>query len=289
MSSLTDRQKRAFERNGFVVLRDAVDPELIDATREAVENDETMTEGNQNEPAAATETIREMNRELFEYADELVGGEQLHQPDDEDFGTFSDEQARIGLRYADEKHLSDPAAQESTGFGIHVDNPTDGDGGLYALGAATYLDRVGPRSGGFTVWPGSHWITAEYLEPTGENEDALPGTRSRASDVRLRDDAPFEDMTELFELFSPFEVAGGPGTVTLWHANLIHSGGRHLAPSPVRMAAFSRFHVEPGRVALDEAMANPLDHWEGVGNGDVDTAALDEAFETFERGLRGAD
>jgi ectoine hydroxylase-related dioxygenase (phytanoyl-CoA dioxygenase family) len=263
VSTLTAAQKRAFARNGFLVLHDALDEDVVAAAREAVEDDETTSEGNQNEPEDATDTFRELNRQLFDFAADLVGGDRLKHPDDDDWGTYSGEQARVGLRYPEDLRLNDPAAQTAAGLHPHVDDLTDGDGGFYALGAATYLDHVQPRNGGFTVWPGSHWMTAEHCELDDVNEEAPRGTRERAPSVRIREDSEFDSLEALYDQFCPFEVAGDPGTVTLWHGNLIHSAGRNLSPGAVRMAAFSRFHLAPGRWAPD-AVAEPFAYWAGV-------------------------
>jgi ectoine hydroxylase-related dioxygenase (phytanoyl-CoA dioxygenase family) len=261
MSALTDAQRGKLVRNGFLVLRDALDEDLVGDARRAVEAADT-TAGNQNEPDDATETFRAINRELFGYAADLIGGDRLKHPDDEDWGSYSDEQARVGLRYPGERRLTDPAAQTETELGIHVDDRTDGEGGLYVLGAATYLDRVQPRDGGFTVWPGSHWMVAEHceLEPVG---DAPEGTRDRAPSVQIREDSEFDSLEEFYDQMCPFEVAGDAGTVTLWHGGLVHSAGRQLSPGSERMAAFSRFHVRPGRWGPDP-IGDPFGCWAGV-------------------------
>jgi len=175
---LTKGQKQQFVRNGFLVLRDAVDEDLIHEARRAVEADDSMGPGNQNEPQ--TEPFRSINEGLFEYADDLIGGETLASPGDSTFGTDDNEETRIGLHYAEDlADLRDPRAQREArdDLGIHVDNQTNDDGGLYGLGAATYFNDVGPRDAGFTVWPGSHWMTAEHCELERPNEDAEPGTK----------------------------------------------------------------------------------------------------------------
>jgi hypothetical protein len=262
MAVLTAEQHREFVRNGFLVLRDAVDGALIESVRAAVEDAETG-EGNQNEPDAATGAVRELNRHLFAYADELVGGDRLKHPDDGDWGTYSDEQARIGLHTPGDERLTDAGAQSDASLGVHVDDLTDGAGALYALGAATYLDRVGPRDGGFTVWPGSHWVAAEHCELARPDTDAPQGTRARAQSVQIRADSEFDSVDDLYEHFCPFEVAGDAGTVTLWHGALVHSAGRQLSPGSLRMAAFSRFHIREGNWDPD-AVAHPFAYWTGL-------------------------
>lgn len=258
---LSTEQRERFVRNGFVVLRDALDDDLVREGRRAIECDDSMGPGNQNEPT--TEPFRTINEGLFEYAAALIGEGNLARPGTPEFGTDDGEETRIGLHFPDEDlpAVEDPQAQRRArrDLGIHVDNQTNGHGGLYGLGAAIYFDDVGPRDAGFTVWPGSHWMTAEHCELFTTDRD--PPLKQ----ARIREDSEFDDLSELFERFEPFEVTGEAGTVTLWHGSLIHSAGMQLSPGSLRMAGFSRFYFLPDAVdSIDEAFANPFRYWEGV-------------------------
>ncbi|MFB6120721.1 MAG: phytanoyl-CoA dioxygenase family protein [Halobacteriaceae archaeon] len=256
---LTDRQRRSFARNGFLVLRDALDPDRVAEARRAIEADDSMSEGNQNEPEL--QPFRAINETLYDYATALVGDDVLP-PGHPDFGTVDDEETRVGLHFPDDglPSITDPAAQRAArgDLGVHVDHQTNADGALYAVGAAIYFDDVQPRDAGFTVWPGSHRTVAEHCE-LAETE-----TRGDTLEVaRVRDDSPYDDLDDLFADFEPFEIAGGAGTVTLWHGALVHSAGMHLAPASLRMAGFSRFHLAPGAWDRD-GLADPFAFWDGV-------------------------
>jgi len=114
-----------------------------------------MGPGNQNEPR--TEPFRSINGGLFEYADRLIGGETLASPGSTPFGT-DDEATRIGLHYPEElPALRDPRSRRLAGedLGVHIDNQTNDDGGLYGLGVAIYFNDIGPRDAGFTVGRGA--------------------------------------------------------------------------------------------------------------------------------------
>jgi len=257
---LSDAQRETFRRNGFLVLRDALDDDRVREAREAVLADDSMSQGNQNEPS--TEPFRTMNETLFEYAESLVG-DGLLPPGHPDFGTVDDEETRVGLHYptGDLGSIDDPRAHRAAreGLGVHVDHQSNAAGALYALGAAIYLDDVRPRDAGFTVWPGSHWMTAEHCE--------LVETETRGAELlvaRVREDSPYDDREALFEHYEPFEIAGEAGTVTLWHGGLIHSAGMHLAPGRLRMACFSRFHLAPEAWDAAGGMPAPFAHWDGV-------------------------
>lgn len=258
---LTIDERERFRRNGFVVLRDALDEDLIREGRTAIEDDDSMGPGNQNEPT--TEPFRTINERLFEYAADLIGAENLARPGTPEFGTDDGEETRIGLHFPDDDlpAIEDPDVQRQVrrDLPIHVDNQTNEHGGLYGLGAAIYFDDVGPRDAGFTVWPASHRMVAGHCELSTTDGD--PPLKQ----ARIRADSEFEDLSDLFDLFEPFEITGDAGTVTLWHGSLIHSAGMQLSPGSLRMAGFSRFYFRPDAVdSLDDAFANPFRYWEGV-------------------------
>lgn len=264
MTGLSERHRRNLVRNGFVVVDDVVDDQLIAEARGAVKGDKTIEiDQNQNEPDDAREVFRTINHQLFEYVDDLVGGEKLKHPDHHNFGTYSDEQARVYVRSPGRGQIDEPDVSSDPKVGVHVDDQTDGDGALCAIAVGMYLDHVPPRNGGFTVWPGSHWWTAEHCELEAPNEDAEPGTRARAPGLRIRDESPYDDLSDLLSESEPYEIAGDAGSVIFWHPGLVHSSGIHLQPGVHRMAAFSRFHVEP-----DEWDAADTDHpfmlWDGI-------------------------
>lgn len=264
MSGLTERQQRTLARNGFVVATDAVDDDLIAEARGALKAAESVTvDENQNEPAGARDVFRAINRQLFAYVDDLIGGEKLKHPDDPNFGTYSDEQARVYVRSPGSGRIDDPEASGDRKVGVHVDDQTDGDGGLCLLAVGLYLDDVAPRNGGFTVWPGSHWMTAAHGQLGEPNTDAEPGTRARAPDLEVRPESPFESMGELCAKMEPYEIAGDAGAAIFWHPGLVHASGVHREPGDLRVTAFSRFHAKPGTWEPADVQ-HPFTHWDGL-------------------------
>lgn len=181
----------------------------------------------------------------------------------DNFGSYADEQARVYPRTAGEGHIADPEAATDPKVGVHTDDQTDGDGALSALNVGLYLDHVSLRNGGFTVWPGSHWMTARHCELEAPNRDADPGTRARAPGLRIREDSSYEEMGELTAEMEPFEIAGDAGSVIFWHRGLVHSSGVHLQPGRVRMTAFSRFHIQPDEWEPADA-GHPFTNWAGI-------------------------
>lgn len=247
MVTLTPDQQRDFARNGFLVLEDWLDSDRVAEARGAVKADPEITvDDGQNEPAGATEVFRDINRRLYELVEALVGDRPIKHPDDPDFGTYDDEQCRIYVRSPGAGVVGDPSASEDPKVAVHTDDQTDGAGALSVLNAGIYLDDVTPRQGGFSVWPGSHWITAEHCELEPTDESAPEGTRGRAPNLQIRADSPFEDVDELLGHAELFEITGAAGAVILWHPGLVHASGIHRRPGQLRLTAFSRFHVSPG-------------------------------------------
>ncbi|MCZ6869759.1 MAG: phytanoyl-CoA dioxygenase family protein [Gammaproteobacteria bacterium] len=93
------------------------------------------------------------------------------------------------------------------------------------LNAAAYLDDVSPRSGGFTVYPGSHKRMFQAHEYES-NWSPLPSYH----DV----------MNKVVEDIEPYELVAEKGSVIFWHGRTVHSAGIHTGSS-IRWALFADF------------------------------------------------
>ena len=104
------------------------------------------------------------------------------------------------------------------------------------LNACAYLDDVPPRSGGFTVYPGSHKIMfrAHRFEA---NWSPLPGFR--------------DAVTRVVAEIEPVEFAGEKGDVIFWHGRMVHSSGVHLGDS-IRWAVFADFTLDGEVLSAEE-------------------------------------
>ena len=93
------------------------------------------------------------------------------------------------------------------------------------LNVCAYLDDVPPRSGGFTVYPGSHQIMlqAHRYEANWSPTDAFN-----------------EAMREVVTKITPVEFAGQQGDIVFWHGRTVHSAGVHIGDS-IRWAVFADF------------------------------------------------
>lgn len=251
MSHLSDREKIEFKRNGFLAIHDAVDRDLIEEARRRIW--EAIPE-NRADPDSLVgagyhldvldelddrSVFGEINSRVFEYAEELVGDGILEEPTDNvqiPLKFPEENQVVAGTEFPDHGHID--------GYGPNFDETGEVSG--FTVGAAVYYDRVQPRGGPFTVWPGSHWIAAQYyanhvLETPGHaHGDSIP--------------APLGD---------PYEITGDAGTVILWHNKLVHTGGINVGPD-VRIASISRFRHQDYDAIQRDAADKLWKYWPGL-------------------------
>ena len=112
------------------------------------------------------------------------------------------------------------------------------------LNVCAYLDDVAPRSGGFTVYPGSH-RRLFHGHKQAANYSPLP-------DFNERIRAVVQDTT-------PLELVAPRGSVIFWHGRLLHSAGIHIGDS-IRWAAFADYTED--RPVLDDDEHRRLGQYE---------------------------
>lgn len=277
MSLLNYDQKREFKRSGFLVLNDVLDDDLVTAARETVEADEIPKSWDHLDEMMDTpdeelpfdveernvkmhpgdfkiteygEPFQKINEQLYPYAEELVGEGRLDDPS---------ENGRIVLRYPQTDTLTTPGTVQASEINSHIDGVNVGSS-MPTFGAAIYLNRVQPRGGGFTVWPGSHHLVGKYYRE--EAEDIYAGDGGIPA---LAPDGTWEEDRQFSEQFDPIEIHGDPGTVVLWHGHMEHAGGINLSPGSIRMAQFTRFNLRED--IYDDIMdyaQHPLKYWDGL-------------------------
>ena len=105
------------------------------------------------------------------------------------------------------------------------------------LNVCAYLEDVPPRSGGFTVYPGSHKI----LFKAHQYESNWSPTEHYN-----------EAISEVVNNTTPVEFVGEQGDVVYWHGRMVHSSGIHVG-STIRWAVFADF-------MLDETILDANEH-----------------------------
>ena len=244
MGHLTAEDTEFFKENGYLVMRGALEQEAIDAALdrlwEAMDEDRNDPEswirkGYRSVPVGNEEVISgtTYNNRVFAMAEELVGKDKLH--------TRGGAGPHINFPDPDRK-WREPGGHLD-GYHTPTNGVPKGVVGAFTLGATVYLDTVEKRGGGFTVWPGSHRIWAEYFRH--HDLDSLPGGG-----------APFD-------LGPSYEFTGGAGDVCFWHHQMSHTAGPNCGRN-VRIACISRYR----RKDLDQIKFETPDdmwkYWDGI-------------------------
>ena len=244
MGHLTAEDTEFFKENGYLVMRGALEQEAIDAALdrlwEALDEDRNDPEswirkGYRSVPVGNEEVISgtTYNNRVFAMAEELAGKDKLN--------TSGGAGPHINFPDPDRK-WSEPGGHLD-GYHTPTNGVPKGVVGAFTLGATVYLDTVEKRGGGFTVWPGSHRIWAEYFRH--HDLDSLPGGG-----------APFD-------LGPSYEFTGGAGDVCFWHHQMSHTAGPNCGRN-VRIACISRYR----RKDLDQIKFETPDdmwkYWDGI-------------------------
>ena len=245
MAYFTDEEKLHFKEQGYVVKRDVVPMHLIDKAVDVVweeieaDRDDPETwinagpRGNlrcSNHPdvrATLTETpIQDM-------CEEMVGKNTLTVSN----YTFAK------MIYPEGHDNWTPARH------MHLDGYTcEGVVDTFAIAVTVNINHVKPRSGGFTIWPGAHKRAYEYFK-----------THSLVNGL----DAFRNEQGEYYDLPTPVDVTGPPGTVTFWHHLMLHSPGVNCGRD-IRMAFVSRFRRRDNNDMRFETPDDMWEYWDGL-------------------------
>ena len=263
---LSDAQKRRFVRDGYLRIEDGMDADLVaearDLVADAVPEDlddpaELVGVGRRSPDPEGEEPFSTINERFYDYLSKLVG-DALVEPDGPGM--------QFALRYPTEVRLGahhdrTPAFGHLDGYGPGFRET--GDYSAFTAGAVVYFDDVVERGGGFTVWPGSHHVAADYFS---EHSLESPGYHGQLPAI---DDDGWDYTRRLDEQARSREISGPAGTVILWHNKLVHAGGVNQSPN-VRMAGIQRFSREDIDDIVADAATDPFGYWDGLA--DVDPA-----------------
>jgi hypothetical protein len=230
---LTDDELRFFKRQGYLILRDVMDPHLmarardrlwdnpppsvrrdepeswigpIRAEEESLERENTKSEysWSYRKPGSEEWMIRLLATAppIWSAAEQLLGKGQLVTPE------------RIRGIYCTLPR-TDRTEEE---------NRCHCDGHAFSLGVVGYIDDVQPDGGAFSVWPGSHQLfyptfTQRYMrELTSE----------------------YESLRQRLNQQPPVDCFGSAGDIVFWHQRLGHMAG-HNHSQRIRQAVLYDF------------------------------------------------
>lgn len=248
MSVLTEEQRAAFARDGYVVIPGVAGPGQVAQALRAINSWFTSGFDSQQLHIYASQSYAPE----FTSSPAIAGlyGGRAAAAAEELVGTplGSPSNGQIALRFPV------PPGRSAAAGGPHIDGiasryngvPADGKVHSFTLLAAMMLSEVsGPGQGAFSVWPGSHRLMAGWFE---EHGTAVPDA-----------DAFYHSMAEVAaRTGGPVPVTGEPGDLVLAHYLLLHTVDAHVGPG-IRYAVFFRLssslHAPAGTAVLTDAWA----------------------------------
>ena len=241
---LTTDEMRFFKRNGYLVKRGVLDPDLMERARARLwdgappgrrrddpatwvgpfrEDEENLDGANHRrgfrwnfrEPGGEPWMVRLLATEpkVWAMAEQMLGEGQLVQPE------------RIRGIYCTLPYGDHPPQA----LGCHTDAHP------FHLGVVGYIDDVPPGGGSFMVWPESHrafypTFTSQYL--------------------RDQDEAVYEKVRTVFNQRTPVDTHGQTGDIVFWHHRLGHMASptpRASCARPCSTISSRRTSSRPGR------------------------------------------
>lgn len=243
MAYFSDGEKNQFKELGYVRKYEVVDKALLEPAVERFWDDMEL---DRDDPKAWSEGGRKGNlpcgnhpdvqatlteSPLQEMCEELVGKDTLKISNH----TFAKPVYPTGKSQDEWTH---PEHGHLDGHGL-----VEGSVQPFTIAVTVNMGDVKPKSGGFTIWPGTHRRVHEYFR----HHSILGGLKSLQDDEGNWDNLP-----------EPVENPGPAGTATFWHNKMMHSAGNNHG-TEVRMACVSRFSRKD---LVDIQFEMPQDMWE---------------------------
>ncbi len=239
MACLAAIDKDYFKEHGYVVVREALVPQTIDAALDVIwdkveadrnDRDSWIGKGYHAFDIGETEALKQTIycEPVFAMAEEMVGKGALR----------TEGGVTPHLNFPAPGSEWHPPTGHLDGYHTPTNGVPKGAVSVFTLGVTIYLSRVEGKGGGFMVWPGSHRIFSEYFRH--HDIDSLDGGV-----------APFD-------LGVGVEVTGEPGDVCFWHNQLSHTASTNISRN-VRIALIGRM----SRKDLDQIKyQTPEDMWQ---------------------------
>lgn len=245
---LSIEQKLQLRRDGFLHLKGAVSPQLVDAALRVINAQLGRGFSAELAPKFGAEgwfpesSSRKEITDLYnassvgETIAHLLGGH----------GRTLDG-AQLALRFPREKVPDTPrlAPPHLDGVGTSANGIAVGKLSTFSALAGVFLTPVrAPFAGNFCVWPGSHLVIQEFLQTHG-----APGL--------LR-----EGQTPPLDFGEGLQLEVEPGDAVIAHYQLMHGVAMNLAPHP-RFAAFFRV-MHPDHQLEDPTLLDVWQEWPGL-------------------------
>ena len=243
MSYFTPEEVDHFKAHGYVVKHDVVDRKLTDRAAERFwdemevdrdDPDSWIGGGRKgNLPCGNHPDVQATLTEppIQEMCEELVGKDTLKISNH----TFAKPVYPTGKPQEEWAH---PAHGHLDGHGL-----VEGATSPFTIAVTVNIGDVKPKSGAFTIWPGTHRRVHEYFR----HHSILNGLKSLQDSNGEWDNLP-----------EAVENPGPAGTVTFWHNKMMHNAGNNCG-TEIRLACVSRFSRKD---LVDKQFEMPENMWE---------------------------
>jgi hypothetical protein len=256
MPHLTPDEISFFKREGYLIKRGAMDPELTARTQDRLwagipprfrrddaetwtgpfRKDEESRDSSSvrggfmwkyREPGSEEWIIKMLvtNQPIWSWAEQLLGKGEVVDPFNSRPGQGAPPPDRIRGIYS--KLPEGDIPEEPTT--CHT------DAGFFHLGIVGLIDQVPARGGAFTVWPKSH-RTFYYAFTSQYRHERVEG---------------YDKHVEYFDTQPPVDCHGGPGDIVFWHHRLAHTAG-HNRSRQIRQAVLYDFRKKDIEQTVDE-------------------------------------
>lgn len=269
---------RSFKRNGFLVLENALSEPDVTKCRELLWNALSFSPDTVGDAASRYQLIDEDNLDeikpfeqihntVFQLANQLVGDNVLETPQP----PFSiPDDMTLPMNLPDGANLANTHLRSNNhahidGFGERFKDPETDETYIYnTINATVYFNDVVPGGGGFTVYPGSHYIASEYFET-----HSLPSPGWTGYLPAIDDTGGWKYNQQLGHQLRDLEITGPAGTVILYHNKLLHKAGFNQRDR-VRMAGIIRFTHHLGDEIAEAAATDCWKYWPAMKDVDID-------------------
>lgn len=275
---LNSEDYRSFKRNGFLVLEDALSEPNVTKCRKLLWNALPISPDTVGDAMSryqlingdeleTVEPFERIHNTVFQLADTLVGDDVL-EPPQQPFSVPDD--MTLPMNLPDGANLANTHLRSNNhahvdGFGEPFKDPeTDETYLYYTINAVVYFNDVVPGGGGFTVYPGSHYIASKYFET-----HSLPSPGWTGYLPAIDDSGGWKYSRQLGQQLRDLEVTGPAGTVILYHNKLLHKAGFNQRDR-VRMAGITRFTHHLGDKIAEAAATDCWKHWPAMKDINID-------------------
>ena len=227
MAPLNEVQITFFKEQGYLILKDFIEPEIVASWRQQLWDhlgasaddpdnwpDQYVVDGYTIEPPEqALGRLPQMQAVV-----EQLGGGKFTGGGSQVLAIWPNPEA--AWKPADNGHID--------GYG-----PNGWSGG-FMLGATTYIEDVQPQGGAFSYWPQSHLPTHEFFL---KDPSKIDGSFRAGPEWEERQWRIFSDATP----YGSKEFVARAGSVILWHCFMCHTGSTNVRSTP-RFGMFARWH-----------------------------------------------